>query len=406
LTGAEFFLKDHRLATDGHAGQTVLPEAAYLEMARAAIETAARIPQGSSVIELQHTVWGHPMVVDGSRQVTIALLANDNEQIHFEIYSDEAEQEIVHCQGRVTISDQPVPTSLDVDALQGQMHQGKLGPDSVYAAFAKMGVHYGPAHQAITTVHQGDEQLLARLSLPAVVAATDAGAWHRGHSLHPSLMTGALEAGMKLIAGTTQCSGITLPAHSLELLRVLSPCKGEMFAWVRHSQEALPEDERIKVDIDLIDTKGNVCVQMRCLSFQSDNAAIEEKIELFLRQEAALQLQRPLDEIPADRSYFDLGFSSPAISNFIQAINRRLDENLSPSVLFDHRDIRSLTAYLAAAYPNKIQEFSGENRRRVTTLVPLPRKTYFSDRLARQQLLDEISWQEASVDGGYEKVTF
>jgi len=425
LTGAEFFLKDHRLATDGHAGQTVLPEAAYLEMARAAIETAARIPQGSSVIELQHTVWGHPMVVDGSRQVTIALLANDKEQIHFEIYSDEAEQEIVHCQGRVTISDQPVPTSLDVDALQGQMHQGKLGPDSVYAAFAKMGVHYGLAHQAITTVHQGDEQLLARLSLPAVVAATDAGAWHRGHSLHPSLMTGAIQAGMRLVADATDRPAITLSAHALECLRVLSPCKEEMFAWARYSVEALPQDELIKVDIDLIDTKGNVCVQMRCLSFQFDNAAIgaEETIELFLRQEASAQLQRPLDEIPADRSYFDLGFSSPAISNFIQAINRLLNENLSPSVLFDHRDIRSLAAYLVATYPDKIhalaptrqgQVYSMGPRRPMTTLVPLPRKTFFSDRLARssesemsgEQLLEEISWQKASLDGSYEKVTF
>jgi len=363
LTGTEF------------SGQKVLPEAACFEMARAAIEAAARIPQGSSVVELQDTVWGHPMVVDENREVTIALLPSNNEQIHYEIYSGEAGQETVHCQGRVTIIERTASTPIDIDELQAQLHHG-------------------------------DRQLLARLSLPAIAASGEADGLHGGYSLHPSLMTGALEAGMKLIAGTTQCSGITLPAHSLELLRVLSPCKGEMFAWVRHSQEALPEDERIKVDIDLIDTKGNVCVQMRCLSFQSDNAAIEEKIELFLRQEAALQLQRPLDEIPADRSYFDLGFSSPAISNFIQAINRRLDENLSPSVLFDHRDIRSLTAYLAAAYPNKIQEFSGENRRRVTTLVPLPRKTYFSDRLARQQLLDEISWQEASVDGGYEKVTF
>ena len=184
----------------------------------------------------------------------------------------------------------------------------------------------------------------------------------------------------------------------------------------------------LKVDIDLIDTRGNVCVQMRCLSFQFDNAAIgaEETIELFLRQEASLQLQRPLDQIPTDRSYFDLGFSSPAISNFIQAINRLLDENLSLSVLFDHRDIRSLAAYLAATYSNKIdaQTAIGQRpRRRVTTLVPLPRKTFFSDRLARssseqtsattlesemsgEQLLEEISWQEASHDDRYEKVTF
>src|SRR5205807_10461423 len=41
LTGAEFFLKDHQLVTNGHAGKKVLPEAAYLEMARTAIEPTA-----------------------------------------------------------------------------------------------------------------------------------------------------------------------------------------------------------------------------------------------------------------------------------------------------------------------------------------------------------------------------
>src|SRR5262249_28300616 len=80
----------------------------------------------------------------------------------------------------------------------------------------------------------------------------------------------------------------------------------------------------------------------------------EEKMELFLKQETALQLHRPLDGISTDLSYFDLGLSSLGIANLIQKTNSLLGEHLSPSVLFEHTNIRSLASYLASTYPSKI----------------------------------------------------
>src|SRR5439155_15457786 len=41
FTGEEIFLADHQVKADGHAAQKILPGAAYLEMARAAIEQAS-----------------------------------------------------------------------------------------------------------------------------------------------------------------------------------------------------------------------------------------------------------------------------------------------------------------------------------------------------------------------------
>jgi hypothetical protein len=130
-----------------------------------------------------------------------------------------------------------------------------------------------------------------------------------------------------------------------------------------------------------------------------------------------------LDESAAARSYFELGFTSPAITKFVEAINRLLGENLSPSVLFDYRDIGSLAAFLATTYSHKIAPVTvvrqgptkaAEQQRKLTTLVPLPRKTYFSNRPApeqsnvkteSEQVLEEMLWQEASLDDSYEKVT-
>jgi acyl carrier protein/SAM-dependent methyltransferase len=466
LTGAEFFLRDHQVVTNGHGKQAVLPEAAYLEMARAAIEQAACIPQETSVVELQDIVWGHPMAVAGHKEVTIALLENDSEQVHYEVYSGEAGHETIHCQGRVSISDGPIPSALDIDELQGQMREGELDPDEVYAVFAKMGLRYGPAHQAITTIYRGDKQLLARLSLPQVVATSASGSWSSGYSLHPSVTTGALQAGVRLAAETAPRPGARWLPLALERLRVVSPSTREMFAWARASEGSVgPEDTVINIDIDLLDAKGSVCAQMRRLSLQVDDAAIEpagqikwlfsteerslagagavqvarmqaaETIELFLKQEAAFQLQRSIDEVSTEQSYFALGFTSAASTTFIEAINRLFDMDLSPSVLFDHRDIRSLAAHLTETYPAKIlaltavrqepsQTYSAEQwQRQGATLVPLPRRTCFSERLARSshertnvaksgpeksrdQILEAILWKEASLDDSYEKMTF
>ena len=49
----------------------------------------------------------------------------------------------------------------------------------------------------------------------------------------------------------------------LESLRILSPCTGEMFAWLRYSQGSKAENRTLKLDIDLCDHEGNICVQMR-----------------------------------------------------------------------------------------------------------------------------------------------
>jgi len=161
----------------------------------------------------------------------------------------------------------------------------------------------------------------------------------------------------------------------------------------------------------------------------------EEKMELFLKQEAALQLQRPLDRISTDVTYFDLGLSSLGIVSVIQKINELLHESLPISAVFEYRDIQSLAAYLAATYRSKIDALSAIREKRVLTysdsqpqinttkLTPLPIETYLSGgrmpsshehtdattaRLERTngELLDMVRWQEGSLDNSYEKVTF
>src|SRR4029077_5352116 len=163
--------------------------------------------------------------------------------------------------------------------------------------------------------------------------------------------------------------------------------------------------------------------------------AAEEKIELFLKQETALQLHRPIEEISTNMSYFDLGLSSLAITTLVHKVNKLLNESLSPTTLFEQRDIQSLAAYLAATYPSKIDALTvikqeigqthSEEQQKIhpANRAPLPRTENSSVCLEQSlheqtaesgpkaesngmRVSEEVWWHEMSLNNGYEKVTF
>ena len=256
FTGEEFFLADHQVKANGRESQRVLPGVAYLEMARAAIEHAWPAPPQKTMLELRNIVWAQPIVVRGSTDVSIALMANDEDEIDYEVYSQGADHEIVHCQGRALLSRQPTPDRLDLAQLEIQMGQGVLAPERLYAACARMGLVYGPALQGVTAIHRGDGQVLAQLHLPSVVAdrASD-------FVLHPSVMDGALQAAVGLIDGGPELSVRPRLPFALDSLRIVSACRSQMVAWVRYAPGSHAQDQVVKLDIDLCDEQGTVCVQ-------------------------------------------------------------------------------------------------------------------------------------------------
>jgi acyl transferase domain-containing protein len=257
FTGDEFFLTDHRVRTNGSA-QKVLPGAAYLEMARAAIQQLSPDQQESSVLKLQDTVWLKPFVVAERRRISIALSANDDGRIDYEIYSNEGEHETVHCQGQAVFRRQAAPARLDLAQLRRAMGSGRLSASGLYALCNRMGLHYGPAHQGIVAIHLGEKQLLADLRLPAVVEASE-----HEYVLHPSMIDSALQASIGLIVDRNHVPTNPPVPFVAESVSILSACTKEMAAWVRLAEDSRPQDRITKVDIDLCDPQGNVCVQVR-----------------------------------------------------------------------------------------------------------------------------------------------
>jgi polyketide synthase PksN len=254
LTGEEFFLRDH--VVQGHK---VLPGVAHLEMAREAVRQAVGGLGPSVQVGLKGVVFARPVVVPRGEtlQLNIALQLHADDRIGFEIFSGEDEGATVHSQGTAVLKATEAQPQLDIETLQAQCSHGLDAP-ACYAAFARAGLNYGPAMQALQQVQSGAGQALARLVLPAPLTSS-----HAVYGLHPSLMDAALQAGvgMALDPNGAVDEGALLLPFALEGLQQFAPLPAEAWAAVRQSTEATNATFR-KLDIDVADDAGRVCVRL------------------------------------------------------------------------------------------------------------------------------------------------
>ena len=265
FSGDEFFLRDHRIN-----GQPVLPAVAYLEMARAALTDAMPAPNAPLHFELRHVVLAQPIMVCEPKSVAIAVFFEPDQQLGFEVYSQAGDgaEEVLHCQGSCVVGDWPSAPALDLGWLRAQMVHGRQDGATLYPAFAAMGLNHGPALRGIVAIHQGQDQVLVELSRPEAARACGG-----PYVLHPSLMDSALQGSLSLIGDPERASGQSSLPFALESLRMFSPCTDRMLAWVRHAPGGAARQDGaqasgalVKVDIDLCDPHGKVCVQMRGFS--------------------------------------------------------------------------------------------------------------------------------------------
>ncbi|TMC14192.1 MAG: hypothetical protein E6J34_23955, partial [Chloroflexi bacterium] len=169
-----------------------------------------------------------------------------------------------------------------------------------YATYQAMGIEYGPTFQALEQLYVGEEQLLARLSLPSALIETldlwscrgesdrlrmaDALRSSTGYALHPSMVDGALQASVGFLIGiATSTSGAVgaipyggqgLPLSSplatqkpvlpfaLEAVHIHAPCQSTMWALLRLRNGESREGKGQKIDIDVCDERGQVCVRL------------------------------------------------------------------------------------------------------------------------------------------------
>ncbi len=273
FTGEEFFLTDHVVK-----GQRILPGVAYLEMARAAVEQAAGVGEERRVgIRFKNLVWTKPIAIGKQpMQIHIGIHPDDNGEIAYEIYSEpqkENTEPIIHSQGSAALCAVTEGLTLDLLSLRTQCNQGIFSSSQCYEVFRAVGLDYGPSHQGIEQIYVGQEQVLAKLTLPATVSDTK-----DQFILHPSLMDAALQASLMISASDVK---LALP-FALQELKIFEKCTSTMWALIRYSEGSKAKDKMKKIDIDLCDEQGRVCVRMKGLS----SRVLEGKVDSVTDTEA------------------------------------------------------------------------------------------------------------------------
>lgn len=243
----EYYIKDHKVYD-----RYIFPAVGFLELARAAAQTTNHTP----VAKLCSTTWMHPLELkENGNPIDVSIAFNEKEQKrYFTISShDDAGKEAIHCQGRVELRDASttaVQQSIDLDRIKSRLTTA-IDPRQAYQLCEKLGLRLGPSLRAIDSLHIGDNEALAALTLPDQMSLEHL-------VLHPSLLTGALGAEMSIHSERSR--DLYLP-FTLKELEILKPLTRRCFVHAR--QIPSRTDEIRKADLQIADPNGQVLVHFK-----------------------------------------------------------------------------------------------------------------------------------------------
>jgi len=286
FSGEEFFLRDHIIK-----GRRILPGVAYLEMAREAIARSAAVDgvdKGGLV--LRNIVWSRLFIAqEQTEKLHVGLPQNG--QLSYTVYQqEESGRKTVYSEGAARFHPALAAPVLDLPALQASCSEGMLSREQCYELFRQRGIDYGPTFQLLEKIYLGGDKVIARLSLWD-------GQPEKGFVLHPALLDAATQAAIGLLASPEQ-KGKILPyvPFALNELLIYSPCTSAVWSIVSYSNEARGDERVRQLNIDVCNSDGSVCVQLKGLMLR----AFEEDRPTTITQEEPLLLFQPVwrDALP------------------------------------------------------------------------------------------------------------
>ncbi|WP_408895214.1 SDR family NAD(P)-dependent oxidoreductase [Paenibacillus taichungensis] len=253
LTGEEFYLKDHVIHDN-----KILPGVACLEMANIAFKQALEIGDVKEQIKISDVVWIRPIIIE-EQPVTIFVtfneLANDT-VTNFEIYSEDSNSltPVVHCQGRIGITDALERPHMEIDTLLKECSQSIIKENQCYEDYKGMGITYGPSHRGIRNIYIGKDQTVSELKIPSCIEGTIV-----DYDLHPALMDAAFQGGLGFQDST---NGIPSLPFALQELIIYGKFTENMWALVSLNKQGKPTEDLKKFNVHLLDSFGNLAAKV------------------------------------------------------------------------------------------------------------------------------------------------
>ncbi len=247
------FLADHRLR-----GTAVMPAAAFVEMALA----AAR--ESSGTWDLEEMIIGRALRLDDEGQHTVQLILSpeDGAGYRFQIFSLDDGREgswTLHAGGRLrpragasASPERSQPSGATAEAAWPSLDAARercrvpVPVAETYRDWRRRGLEYGPCFRGLESLWRGDDEVLGRVRLPAVLEQEEA-----TDNLHACLLDACFQV---LVAASTADSDEHVPLP-VGIARVRWSGRGSDRAWC-HLRPRAADDETFSGDLRIFDHDG------------------------------------------------------------------------------------------------------------------------------------------------------
>ncbi|UNL93527.1 hypothetical protein CPY53_08065 [Paenibacillus polymyxa] len=248
FTGQEFFVKEEQ-GTD----YKIVPAEVLVEMARAAVKwSTENQPEEHKYIRLENMVWGSPILIQTETiQVTIAIYAEEQNEISFEIYqAGKQGQEIkVYSQGYASLKDSMDLNYVDLQAARMECNQQLL-----------LSVDHLPE---IEDIYAGADVILVKLSLSNNISESA-----QLYAIHPNLIHAITQLSaiwQTHMENKYSHTDISYHPASIKELDIYHSCTSNMWAKLEYCSNSRDEDCMSSLDVELYDEQGKVCIRIRGL---------------------------------------------------------------------------------------------------------------------------------------------
>jgi polyene macrolide polyketide synthase len=256
------WLPDHEVM-----GQTVMPGAAFVELALAATDLA----------ELHDIKFEQPLRPAGRTAMQTVINTDDQKRRVIETFSCPAESSswtrhfTASISPAVSEAKQAEPDqsdarqdrpSISLDEIRSQAAK-TVSAETFYAGMAELGLNYGPNFQTIQSLQVNETGVLATLATQADI---------RGYVIPPPLLDGAIHS---LAVGLLNEDGdsLFLPV-GMKRVRLTAKISDTLICYAKWTQ---PDGELRTADLTLMDTDGNVVGEIESLQVrQTSRSALRQ----------------------------------------------------------------------------------------------------------------------------------
>lgn len=250
---SEYFFQQHIIQEQG-----VIPASIYLEMAAQAMRNGLDVSKdGLGGFKIKNIGLQMPVYAkeDGQElKTTIEAGGISNLEFAFSISASEAEC----CTGVVELNSNMEQSKWEIPSLMESCSVNMFSKEECYEIHRKKGIHYGPDFQVIDTIWVGDSVSIAQINLSAAMQED-----LQSYLLHPILMDAAFHSTIGLYE---QYNNLDLAVpYSIDEIEFIKNCDVKMYAISNINDKKGMN----KLDIQLCDVNGNVCISIKGLFSRS-----------------------------------------------------------------------------------------------------------------------------------------